>query len=136
MALTSVPTEEFERRIDIIRGKIADAGADALETTLELRRRHDAGDRTTGFDATVGTVTDSLPAGIVEPLPLKTRIVSNATQAACSILRIDGIIRIAGSIGKAGSPDVDDHDHGHDHDHAAGGDPKRSTHGYPWAIGH
>ncbi|SDY57626.1 thermosome subunit beta [Halopenitus persicus] len=132
--------DRFADALETIPATLArNAGADALETTLELRRRHDAGDRTAGFDATAGAVTDVLSAGIVEPLPLKTRIVSNATQAACSILRIDGIIRIAGSIGEAGPHDADDHGHGHGHNHGHGhatGGPERSTHGYPWAIGH
>ncbi|SEH49786.1 Chaperonin GroEL (HSP60 family) [Halopenitus malekzadehii] len=126
----------FADALETIPAALArNAGADALEIVLELRRRHDAGDRSVGFDATTGTVTDVLDEGIVDPLPLKARIISNATQAACAILRIDGIIRIAGSIGDAGPHDADGLE-GHDHDHGSGGGHQPSTHGYPWAIGH
>ncbi|WP_251344157.1 thermosome subunit alpha [Haloplanus halophilus] len=106
------------------------AGLDPVDTLLELRRRHAAGDVRVGIDGDAGELVDAVDRGVVEPAHLKERVVANATDAASLVLRIDGIIETAGSA------DADGHG-GHDHDHDHGGAAFRSDPGgYPWAIGH
>jgi len=135
----------FGRGVDDRRALAVDAFADALETVpvslarnagmdpvdslLELRRRHAAGEESVGIDGEAGTVTDVTASGVVEPVRLKDRVVANATDAAMLVLRVDDVIRTRRTRGGDGA----DHDHDHDHGHGGvRGDPG----GYPWAISH
>lgn len=106
------------------------AGHDPINTLLELRHRHDGGDGEVGIDVETGEVTDMYERGIVTPIRLSERVVTNATEAVTSILRIDGIIHVDESM----HGEADGHDH--DHEHGVGGGVKSDPHGYPWAIGH
>lgn len=68
-------------------------------------------------------------AGVLEPQLLKDRCLTSALEATSMILRADDVIR-----SKTPDPnhDIDDHGHGPDGE----GHMRRSTGGYPWAIGH
>lgn len=44
---------------------------------------------------TEGKIDDMFKLGIIEPLKVKTQVLSGATEAAEMILRVDGIIKAA-----------------------------------------
>ena len=125
----ALAVEAFAAALETVPGSLArNAGMDPVDSLLELRRRHAAGEESVGIDGEAGTVTDVTASGVVEPVRLVDRVVANATDAATLVLRVDDVIRTRGTRG-----DGADHDHDHDHDHGGvRGDPG----GYPWAIGH
>ena len=48
----------------------------------------------TGLDLTNGKLRDNVSAGVLEPMLIKLKSISFATEAAISILRIDDMIKI------------------------------------------
>ncbi|MDR5657594.1 thermosome subunit beta [Halodesulfurarchaeum sp. HSR-GB] len=99
------------------------AGVDPIDTLTTLRAAQTDRGPTVGFDADAGVV-DVLDRGLVEPLALKRRLLSNATEAATLILRIDDVIAAVDRDGGQGDEATDTPTY-----HADEG-------GYPWAIGH
>lgn len=132
----------IDDRTQVVVGAVADAletiprtlarnaGHDQIDTLLELRHRHHHGNTAAGIDVETGEVTDMNSRGIVAPIRLNERLLTNATEAVTSILRIDGIIHVDEPVHEEG----DGHDH--DHQHGAGAGFQSDSHGYPWAIGH
>ncbi|MFC6730033.1 thermosome subunit alpha, partial [Natronoarchaeum mannanilyticum] len=68
------------------------AGLDSIDSLVELRREHDAGNDAAGLDAYTGDVIDMEEEVVVEPLRVKTQAIESATEAAVMILRIDDVI--------------------------------------------
>ncbi len=77
---------------EIPKGIAENAGLDAINTVVDLRRMHSEGTRTAGLNVFTGKADDMLGLGIVEPLRVKTQIIKSATDAANMILRIDDIL--------------------------------------------
>jgi thermosome len=101
--------EAFADAIDVIPRTLAEnAGLDPIDSLVDLRSQHDAGDTTVGLDAYTGDIVDMESDGVVEPLRVKTQAVESATEAAVMILRIDDVIA-AGDL-KGGASDDDDED--------------------------
>lgn len=118
--------EAFADALEAIPRTLAEnAGMDPIDTMMELRKRQHDGELTVGVDVLNGDVANMVDAGVLEPMAIKRRVITNAQEAATMIIRIDDVI--------AASPDRDADEEEHDHDsdtlHA-------STEGYPWAIGH
>jgi len=98
--------EAFADAIDVVPRTLAEnAGLDPIDSLVELRSQHDAGNSTVGLDAEEGEVSD-LGGEAVEPLGVKTQAIESATEAAVMLLRIDDVIA-AGDL-KGGSGDDDD----------------------------
>ena len=72
---------------------------DPIDTLASLRSRQLNGEKWTGIDVRKGKVVDIKSSDIVEPLSVKTQIISAAAEAACMILRIDDVIATAKSAG-------------------------------------
>jgi chaperonin GroEL (HSP60 family) len=68
------------------------AGLDPVDALIDLRNRHDAGEATAGVDTTSATIGDAFSSGIIDPVQVKKRTVSNGAEAASLVLKIDGII--------------------------------------------
>jgi len=69
------------------------AGLNPLTTTLELRSRHENGDRSAGIDVLHCRIGDMTRLGVYEPLSVKEQIIKSATDVASMIIRIDAILR-------------------------------------------
>ncbi|MGM0370939.1 MAG: thermosome subunit beta [Halobacteriota archaeon] len=99
------------------------AGVDPIDTLTTLRAAQTERGPAVGFDADAGVV-NVLDRGLVEPLALKRRLLSNATEAATLILRIDDVIAAVDRDAEQGNGAMDTPTY-----HVDDG-------GYPWAIGH
>ncbi len=68
------------------------AGLDPIEVLTELKKRHESHLITHGLNLFNDRIEDTLAAGIIEPLKVKTQAISSATEVATMILRIDDVL--------------------------------------------
>lgn len=84
---------KFAEAVEVVPRTLAEnAGLDPIDMLVEMRSRHEAGEKNAGLNVYRGKVVDMLEEGVVEPLRLKTQALSSATDAANMILRIDDVI--------------------------------------------
>lgn len=120
----------FADALEIIPKTLAEtAGMNPIDALIELRTHHHEGDSTAGLDLESGTVVDMFEQSVLEPVYVKQRSISGATEAANLIVRIDDRLSVTGS------EEEHDHEHSHDHSHRPNG-LVESTEGYPWSLGH
>ncbi|MXV61833.1 thermosome subunit [Natronorubrum sp. JWXQ-INN-674] len=99
--------EAFADALESIPRTLAEnGGLDPIDSLVDLRSQHDAGQSSAGLDAYSGDVIDMETEGVVEPLRVKTQAIDSATEAAVMLLRIDDVIA-AGDL-KGGQIDGDD----------------------------
>jgi archaeal chaperonin len=92
--------QEFANSLEIIPRTLAEnAGLDPIDILVELRSAHERGNSSYGVDVFSGKIVDSLEAGIIEPLKVKSQAIKSAAEAAEMILRIDDVIA-ASKLGK------------------------------------
>ncbi|MXV62653.1 thermosome subunit [Natronorubrum sp. JWXQ-INN-674] len=85
--------EAFADALEVIPRTLAEnAGLDPIDSLVELRADHDAGDTSSGLDAFTGDTIDMDSEGVYEPLRVKTQAIESATEAAVMLLRIDDVI--------------------------------------------
>ncbi|WP_436347895.1 thermosome subunit alpha [Natronorubrum sp. FCH18a] len=85
--------EAFADALEVIPRTLAEnAGLDPIDSLVELRADHDAGDTASGLDAYTGDTIDMAEEGVYEPLRVKTQAIESATEAAVMLLRIDDVI--------------------------------------------
>ncbi|WP_247731693.1 thermosome subunit alpha [Halovivax limisalsi] len=100
--------EAFADALEVIPRTLAEnAGLDPIDSLVELRSDHDAGETGAGLDAFTGDTIDMEAEGVYEPLRIKTQAIDSATEAAVMLLRIDDVIA-------AGDLAVSDDDEGED----------------------
>jgi len=93
--------EKFAEALESIPITLAEnAGMDPIDTLATLRSKQLKGEKWTGIDIMKGRVGNMKSSDIIEPLVVKTQVISAASEAACMILRIDDII----SVSKAAAP--------------------------------
>jgi len=68
------------------------AGLDPIDLLLELRTRHEKGEKWAGVDVFEGKIKDMRKLEVYEPLAVKKQTIKSATEAATMILRIDDVI--------------------------------------------
>ena len=68
------------------------AGLDPIDLLLELRARHEKGEKWAGVDVLEGKIKDMSKLGVYEPLSVKKQTIKSATEAATMILRVDDVI--------------------------------------------
>ena len=68
------------------------AGLDPIDLLLELRVRHEKGEKWAGVDVFEGKIKDMRDLKVYEPLAVKKQTIKSATEAATMILRIDDVI--------------------------------------------
>ncbi len=84
--------DRFASALEIIPSTLAEnAGMDHINTLIELRRRHKAGDRHAGVDVLNQRVAD-MDQEAVEPVRVGRQAIEGATEAVTMLLRIDDII--------------------------------------------
>ncbi len=83
----------FAEAVEVIPKTLAEnAGLDPIDIIVELRARHEAGDKNYGVDVFEGGVADMMKRGVVEPAKVKAQAIKSASEAAEMILRIDDVI--------------------------------------------
>ena len=94
---------EFAEALENIPLILAEnAGLDSIDVQVELRAKHEKGQKWFGVSADPAMIQDMKSLDVLEPLNVKEQIINSATEAACLILRIDDII--AGSKSNAPPP--------------------------------
>jgi len=68
------------------------AGLDPVDLLLELRTRHEKGEKWSGVDVFEGKIKDMRNLEVYEPVAVKKQTIKSATEAATMILRIDDVI--------------------------------------------
>ncbi len=102
---------KFAQALEIIPKTLAEnAGLDAIDMLVELRREHEQGNTNVGLDVYEGKPVDMMKNGVIEPLRVKTQAITSATEAACMILRIDDVISSAKEANPKKKPDLSDLD--------------------------
>lgn len=85
--------EEFANSLESIPETLAEnAGLDPIEMVASLRRRHESGFANDGLNLFTNKIEDTLKAGIIEPLKVKTQAINSASEVATMILRIDDVL--------------------------------------------
>ena len=90
--------DEFANSLESIPETLAEnAGMDPIEIVTELKRRHETGLSSQGLNLFTNKIEDTLAAGIIEPVKVKSQAISSASEVAMMILRIDDILVSKGS---------------------------------------
>jgi len=85
--------QEFANSLEFIPSTLAEnAGLDPIDIITELKSRHDNQEVNAGINIFTNKIEDSLQAGIIEPMKIKTQAISSATEVAIMILRIDDVL--------------------------------------------
>jgi chaperonin GroEL (HSP60 family) len=86
--------EEFANSLETIPEALAEnAGFDPIDVLAELRKTHEAGNVNHGLNLfNSNSIEDTVAAGILEPLKVKTQAISSASEFATMILRIDDVL--------------------------------------------
>jgi thermosome len=84
---------EFANALESIPEALAEnAGLDPIDILTELKSRHENNEMNAGINILNNRVEDSLEAGIIEPLKIKTQAISSASEVSMMILRIDDVL--------------------------------------------
>lgn len=85
--------QEFADALEYIPLTLAEnGGLDPIDVLTELKARHDNGEQNAGINITNNKIEDSLVAGIIEPLKIKTQAIGSSVEVATMILRIDDVL--------------------------------------------
>jgi len=96
--------KEFADALEYIPLTLAEnGGLDPIDVLTELKARHDNGEVNVGINITNNKVEDSLKAGIIEPLKIKTQAIGSSVEVATMILRIDDVLASKSSSNQMGS---------------------------------
>jgi thermosome len=68
------------------------AGLDPVDIIVELRAKHEKGEKWAGVEVFKGKVENMEKLDVLEPFLVKEQTIKSATEAACMILRIDDVI--------------------------------------------
>ena len=83
----------FAEALESITVALAEnAGVDPVDILVDLRSRHDKGEKWAGIEVLEGKIQDMSKVNIFEPLSVKKQIIKSASEAASMILKIDDII--------------------------------------------
>ena len=84
---------KFAEAIEVIPTTLAEtSGLDHIDKLVELKSRHEAGEKYAGLNVFANKIQDMKAAGVVEPLKVKLQAIDSASEAASMILRIDDMI--------------------------------------------
>ncbi|AMD30502.1 thermosome subunit alpha [Acidilobus sp. 7A] len=89
--------EAFADALETIPSVLAEsAGADPLDTVMQLRSMHSKGLKFAGVDVLNSkTAEDMLKLNVYEPLLVKKQVIKGASEAAIALLKIDDLIAAA-----------------------------------------
>ena len=93
----------FAESMEVIPITLAEnSGLDPIDIAVDLRARHEKGEKWAGVDVFEGKVVDMAKLDIYDPMSVKEQVVKSATEAVSMILRVDDVI--ASSKTRAGGP--------------------------------
>ena len=102
--------EVYASAFEVIPRALAEnAGLNAIDLLIELRKAHKNKDQNAGINVFSGKVEDMARLNVIEPLRVGRQAIKSATEAAIMILRVDDVIaakdfsRDAGKGGPGGS---------------------------------
>ena len=85
--------EAFADALEIVPRVLAEnAGLDSIDTLVDLRAAHEAGDDHAGLNVFTSEIENTVDTGVVEPAHAKEQALSSATEAANLVLKIDDIV--------------------------------------------
>jgi thermosome len=88
-----LPVRSFGEAMEIVPLTLGEnAGLDPIDLLLELRVRHEKGEKWAGVDVFEGKIKDMRNLEIYEPLAVKRQTIKSATEAATMIVRVDDVI--------------------------------------------
>lgn len=94
--------EKFANALEEIPRALAEnAGINAIDILIDLRKAHAEGKHNHGLNLFTGEIEDMNKAGVIEPIRVGKQAIDAATEAAVMILRIDDVIATKGSSGGA-----------------------------------
>jgi len=100
-----IAIDAFASAMEIIPTTLAEnAGMDAIDVLIEMRKQHKNGNKNAGLNPFKGKVEDMLALNVIEPYRIGKQAISSATDAAVMILRIDDVIAARGSPMPSGPP--------------------------------
>ncbi|HJX24090.1 MAG TPA: TCP-1/cpn60 chaperonin family protein, partial [Candidatus Bathyarchaeia archaeon] len=83
----------FAEALEVIPITLAEnAGLDPIDIIVDLRAKHEKGEKWFGVNAIEGKVTDMAKLEVYEPLVVKEQIIKAASEAATMILRVDDVL--------------------------------------------
>ena len=95
----------FAESLEVIPITLAqNAGLDPIDIIVDLRAKHEKGEKWYGVNAIEGKATDMAKLEVYEPLVVKAQIIKAASEAAIMILRVDDVIAGGKSRAPAGPP--------------------------------
>ncbi|MEM0475942.1 MAG: thermosome subunit beta [Candidatus Norongarragalinales archaeon] len=107
----------FAEALEVIPRTLAEScGLDPIDTLVELRSKHEKGQRALGIAVLEGKIADMKAAHIIEPVRVKKQALQSASEVTEMILRIDDIIAAKGKTpstpksgagGEGGGADLD-----------------------------
>ena len=87
----------FADALEVLPRTLAEnAGFDPIDTLVDLRNKHEDGEKWAGLDVTSGKSEALFDKGVVEPKQIKTQAIQSASESAEMILRIDDVISASG----------------------------------------
>lgn len=93
----------FAEALEMIPRSLAEnAGLDPIDKLVQMRSRHEQGNKNAGLNVYTGEIVDMTKENVIEPLRVKTQAISSASEAATMILRIDDVIAASSS----GAPEM------------------------------
>jgi len=93
----------FADALEIIPKALAsNAGLDAIDMLIELKKAHKEGKKYHGVDISSGKPADMKKNHVMEPLRVGTQAIKSATETAVMVLRIDDVILSKGGGGGGG----------------------------------
>jgi thermosome len=85
--------QSFGEAVEIVPMTLGEnAGFDLVDLLVELRTRHEKGEKWAGVDVLEAKIEDMKTLEVYEPLSVKKQIIKSALEAATMILRIDDVI--------------------------------------------
>lgn len=91
--IEQVAARSFAEALEAIPATLAwNAGLDPIDAMTEVRARHANGERWFGIDCVSRAVRNMRDEWVIEPVAVKQQIIKSASEAACVILRVDGVI--------------------------------------------
>ncbi|MDY6773720.1 MAG: TCP-1/cpn60 chaperonin family protein, partial [Candidatus Nanohaloarchaea archaeon] len=93
----------FAEALETVPRTLAEnAGLDPIDVLVDLRSKHESGEKWAGIDVSSGESEDLFQKDVMEPLQIKTQAIQSASEAAELILRIDDVISASGEGGGGG----------------------------------
>ncbi|WP_462273215.1 thermosome subunit alpha [Methanohalophilus sp.] len=101
---------KFAEAFEVIPETLAEnSGHDPINKLVELRSKHEEGNKRMGLNVYTGEVSDMWENDVIEPLRAKTQAINAGTEAAVMVLRIDDVVS-GSSNSEQAAPEMPDMD--------------------------